>query len=274
MTTGIHEPALVEIPAFLWQRAMEAPHRLLMADYDGTLAPFRTDRREAVPLNLSISLLRAIARSKDTTVAIISGRPVRELEAFTGGLEVTLVGENGWEEKSPDGLIVRHPLKCELDEALRRASTAAASRLWGWRLERKRAARMLHTRGLSDADAAEVRRACEDLWRPEASAAGLDLVHLNGGIELRAPGRNKGTAARDLLAQSPAGTYAVHIGDDEADEDAFRVILDHGCGIRIGDPSVPSIAQGRLASWIDLPFFLKKWLEIVESGNAQEEVTM
>jgi trehalose 6-phosphate phosphatase len=263
------ETALAGIPESFWRRAADSEHRLLMVDYDGTLAPFRTNRIEAVPLDLSISQLRTIASGRNTTVVILSGRPIRELESFITGLAVQLVGEGGWEEKSPGGSLVRHPLPRGVEAALGRAA-AAAPGYWSQRLERKRTSLMLHTRGLPVVEAAEILQTCGELWRAEL-AAGLRLVRLDGGIELRAKGRDKGTAVRDLLERSPRGTLAVHIGDDELDEDAFEVLLDSGFGIRIGDPRVPSGARGRLASWIDLPLFLKRWIGAVERRDARQD---
>jgi len=242
-----------------------------MVDYDGTLAPFRTHRIEAVPLDLSMSQLRTIAAGRRTTIAIISGRPIHELESFIRDLPVTLVGEGGWEEKSPGGSVVRHTLPCGLDAALKKALAVVRPRLWSRRLERKRTSLMLHTRGLPASEASEILQECEELWGNEAAAAGLRLLRLDGGIELRADDRDKGTAALDLLARSPQDTLPVHIGDDEPDEDAFEALFDRGFGIRIGDLRVPSRARGRLASWIDLPLFLKNWIGVVERSDLREE---
>jgi trehalose-6-phosphatase len=126
---------------------------------------------------------------------------------------------------------------------------------------------MLHTRGLPSSEAHELERACEDLWRREISTSGLRLLHVSGGLELDAPGRHKGIAAKELIGRSPFKTFAVHVGDDESDEDAFKEVSGAGFGIRVGAPDLPSHARGRLSSWLDLPLFLKEWLAIVENRD-------
>src|SRR5436309_1007715 len=122
--------AVDDLPQRLWQEALAAPHRLLMLDYDGTLAPFRVARHEAVPSPGVVDLLRAIAAGGGTTLAIVSGRPADEVSRLVGPIEATLVGEHGWEARRPGGSLVRHPLTEELALALRQAAEAANSHGW------------------------------------------------------------------------------------------------------------------------------------------------
>ncbi|MBI3450054.1 MAG: trehalose-phosphatase [Acidobacteria bacterium] len=260
--------ALGGIPASFWAAARAAEHRLLSLDYDGTLAPFRTDRHEAVPFPHSMSALSKIVRSGATTVAVVSGRPVEELDAFIGGLGVMLVGECGWEEMLSPGVMVAHHVDRRDGDALDRATGAVAFRLWSRRLERKRASVMLHTRGLGASEAEEILRECESRWLAIAAESGLRLTRVDGGLELRVPGRDKGTTVQEILRRSPAGTFPVHVGDDVADEEAFSALEGTGLGVRIAGSDTPTRAHGRLASWIDLPLFLRRWLDVVERDAA------
>jgi trehalose 6-phosphate phosphatase len=271
MMPCFREPGLAGIPESFWPRAAAAGHRLLMVDYDGTLAPFRTNPREAVPLGPSVALLREIARGSSTSLAIVSGRPIREIQGLLGRIPATFVGENGWEEEVPGADIVRHPVPSDHEVALRRAAAAAAAQNWAPRLERKRASLMLHTRGLLPERAREVERDCEELWR-ELTESGLRLVRVNGGLDLSSPERHKGVAARELLERSPSGTFAVHVGDDVTDEDAFSLVAEGGFGILVGDSLGRSRARGRLGSWLDMPLFLREWLAIVERRVIPAEV--
>jgi len=255
--------SLDRVPQALWSELASAPHRLLLLDYDGTLAPFRADRREAVPLPEALRLVTLIAERPSTTVAIVSGRPILELDPLLGeaGRRLMVVGEHGWELRPPGGPILQHPLPVEAWLGLDRAAQAAAARGWEELLESKRTAVMLHTRGLHDREAAAwFERECRELWGADAAAAGLRLSEVDGGVELRVPGRDKGTAVREILLSSPAGAYPVYLGDDATDEDAFEAVRERGLGIRVGPEERPSRAAGRIVSCEEVPLFLVEWL--------------
>ena len=60
-------------------RLSAAGRGCLMLDYDGTLAPFRTDRAAAVPYPGVADLLERIIDGGKTRLAVVSGRAVREV---------------------------------------------------------------------------------------------------------------------------------------------------------------------------------------------------
>jgi trehalose-phosphatase len=257
------ESGLAGIPQRLWRDAQAASQRLLMLDYDGTLAPFCVERRAARPLPGCVERLRAIAAGGTTRLVVISGRPIETLEALLGPLPATLIGEHGWEERVPGGEIVREPLPEIARLALERAADTTSSREWGARVERKRTALVLHTRGLEPAAAARIESECDKLCA-FADMAGLQRRSIHGGIELRARGHDKGTAVQRLIRRSPLRPLAIYLGDDETDEDAFAVVAADGYGIRVGPVSNPSCATGRLPSWDAVPEFLDTWARVVE----------
>ena len=120
---------LVEIPGF-WEHVQTASSRFLGLDYDGTLAPFQVDRMEAHPLPGVIPALEEMTRRAATEVAIISGRPIAELQILLGDFRPDLlIGSHGCELAERDGAIQTageaarmQPL---LEEAFRLIATAA-----------------------------------------------------------------------------------------------------------------------------------------------------
>ncbi|HAM22733.1 MAG TPA: hypothetical protein DCQ04_10755, partial [Actinobacteria bacterium] len=73
-------------------------HILVGCDYDGTLSPIVANPSEARPLPEAVSILRHLANLPDTTVAIISGRALRDLAAMSRlPIEIDLVGSHGAE---------------------------------------------------------------------------------------------------------------------------------------------------------------------------------
>lgn len=259
--------ALEGIPARLWRMVSVAPHRLLMVDYDGTLAPFTVNRDEARPAPGTLSLLRRIAAGTHTSVAIVSGRPLREVEELVGELPATFVGEHGWERRAANGILLRGPIDREICEALLEGERIANAAGWGDLLELKRSAIVLHTRALGKERTAELQDLCIESWKGLARGDRMIVDRIDGGVELRARGRDKGTAVLSLISQAPAGTLGVFLGDDVTDEDAFEVVQEFGFGIRVGDPGSPTLAMGSIPSCDAVRPFLEQWLAVCESAT-------
>ena len=260
-------PSLPGVPEELWTRAASAPHRLLLLDYDGTLAPFRVAREEAFPLPGVTERLERIAGAARTTLALVSGRSVLELLRFLGGFRISIVGEHGWEARSPEGALTSYPLPPGCAHALDLAAEAIRARGWAGRLERKRSSLALHTRGLPETQAREMEEEAARVWRSLAPEGLLQLVPMSGGLELRAIGLNKGTAVRALLAPCVPGTLPVALGDDESDEDAFREVAPKGFAVRVGPRRPSSFASAYLNSHEEVPVFLDTWLRRVEGSS-------
>ena len=89
-------------------RAVAAGPSLLALDYDGTLAPFRSERSEARMPGELRELLAALAGCEATRVAIVSGRPIAGLEALIDLDPLPeLFGVHGWERRLPDGRAIQ-----------------------------------------------------------------------------------------------------------------------------------------------------------------------
>ena len=229
-----------------WPQVLNAKHRLLGLDYDGTLAPFATDPMQARPLVGVIELLRDLARSKGTGLAIISGRPVSEVVILLSQPPVAIVGCHGFEYLPVGGrLETRHPLPLQ-NTGLGLAQTAVRRNGHGHRLEVKVASLALHTRGLPEDIAAAIERNTAAVWSGIAQQHELECRRFNGGLEIRCTGWNKGEALAMLHARQPGDTLAVYIGDDETDEDAFAFVQGRGLGIRVGRLPATTAAAGTL----------------------------
>lgn len=254
------QSVLAGLPVALWQSARRARHRLLMLDYDGTLAPFVMDRDAARPLPRTRELLQRITEGTATSVAIVSGRPVRELALLVGDLPAVLIGEHGWERRDPGLETVQRPLPGSAQDTLDRAERVSRACGWGELLERKRTGLVLHTRSLDESRARALQDQFIETW---SSIAGGEMTvdRISGGVEMRVRGQDKGTVVRSLISQSPPDTVAVFVGDDVTDEDAFEAIRDKGFAIRVGAPNRPSLAAGQLASCEAMAAFLEAWLD-------------
>ncbi|MBI5060592.1 trehalose-phosphatase [candidate division KSB1 bacterium] len=252
------------IPGF-WDRVRRAPRRFLGLDYDGTLAPFKIERMKARPLPGTEQLVTTIARDASTRVAVLSGRPISELLKLLGPLEIEMAGAHGWELRRAGGGIVRRLPESPQSDGLEAAYLRAQDTTYRPKLERKVASLAFHSRGALEQSVGE--ETIKGLWLPIALEYGLELREFNGGIELRAPGFNKGTALLELLKTEPNDSFVVYIGDDDTDEDAFEALKGRGLGLRVGGYGLRTAAAGRLANCEAVQDFLRMWCPTTPAGR-------
>jgi trehalose-6-phosphatase len=98
------------------------------------------------------------------------------------------------------------------------------------------------------------------LFRKAAKESGLLLLPFDGGLELRAPGKNKGDAVAAILAKPDSRVAAAYLGDDETDENAFRAIKGRGIAILVRPEPRPTAADLWLRPPDELSRFLRDWL--------------
>lgn len=249
------------VPNF-WLRVRRAEFRFMGLDYDGTLAPFHVDPLEARPVPGVKEAIKAIHETGSTTVAVISGRPVIEVQHLLGNLGIILIGSHGFELLRPDGTLLKKEPTVNQQEGLRKAQDLAKALAAEKKLESKIASVAFHTRGMSDDIASRLEAEVSAAWFHLGRTHALECRPFNGGIEIRATGWHKGDALASLLAAQPAGTFAVYVGDDDTDEDAFRRIQTHGIGIKVGAPITATAALGALKDCQAVADFLTAWLAV------------
>ncbi|MCU0950260.1 MAG: hypothetical protein MUC68_04170, partial [Burkholderiaceae bacterium] len=223
-----------------FDRLPHARRRVLMLDYDGTLAPFQADRFQAHPYRGARELLARIHTQSATRLVIVSGRPAREAADLLGlAPRPETWGVHGWERLTPSGQLVRAILPQQAKLALHRL-LALRPQLedCGALVEEKYASVAVHTRGIGAAEAsagadahdastahARVRALLAEFEPPADGQARLDGVYLqafDGGWELRAHGPNKGSVVRGVLREESRDTLIAYLGDDLTDEDLRR----------------------------------------------------
>ena len=118
----------------------------------------------------------------------------------------------------------------------------------------------VHWRGLSAEKRAHIEQKVRAQCAPIAGEAGLELLPFDGGIELRAPGRNKGDAVNTILAEAGEGAAAAYLGDDQTDENAFRAIKGRGLAVLVRSEPRDSLADIYLRPPDELVHFLRDWL--------------
>jgi trehalose 6-phosphate phosphatase len=224
-------PPLIE--PFL-RSVAEASHRLLMLDYDGTLAPFRKERDRAFPYPDIAAALDEIVRSGHTRVVIVSGREVDQI-AFLLGIQPMpeLWGVHGLQRRRPNGALEMAPLEAWHLNALSNARRWLEYQQLTSLAEMKTGSIAAHWRGLSVPEMEEVRGRVLLGWKAIADDTGLFMMEFDGGLEIRAPGRDKGDVVCTLLQEMSPDVRAAYLGDDLTDEPAFRAIGERGLSILV-----------------------------------------
>lgn len=257
-------------PEAFEDRLRTASRRVLLVDYDGTLAPFRVEPMDATPYDGVVPRLDRIRRG-GTRLAVVSGRPAAEVRGLLGLDPAPEVwGTHGWERALPDREPAPVELPAEPGRGLREAADAEAVRRGPGRLERKPAALALHVRGLAPDSARGALGAAREAWEPVARRRGLELRRFDGGLELRVPGRDKGEAVRTVLSEVADSAHggvvaAAYLGDDETDEDAFRALGSRGASVLVRPEWRETEADVWLRPPAELRAFLDRWIEATGS---------
>jgi trehalose 6-phosphate phosphatase len=187
---------------------------LVAFDFDGTLAPIVTDRDHAHMRPSTAHLFDRVCAAYPC--AVVSGRSREDVAGRLGDAAVRyVVGEHG----ADDGTSHAHGRR-EIAAALA-ALRLALSHRDGIDLEVKRASLAIHY------------RRAQDRKRARATIDGA-LARLPAGVRLlpgkcvvnvvSARARHKGEALQQLLRLEGADA-ALYVGDDDTDEDAFRMTL-------------------------------------------------
>jgi trehalose-phosphatase len=182
-------------------------------------------------------------------VTIVSGRSLADIMKMVDMKSLTYAGNHGLEVHGPNMPDFRHDdvehfhrKTVELGEALSEIAVAGA---WA---ELKGPTLTFHFREVeSDLQARMAAQASAII-----TAAGFQARNAHAAIEARPPiGWDKGRAVLHILKTRYGLSWAesvrpIYIGDDQTDEDAFRVLSGLGATFRVGSADTATAADRRL----------------------------
>jgi trehalose 6-phosphate phosphatase len=240
-----------------------AEQRVLILDYDGTLAPFHSDRFRAYPYPPVPHLLKSIMKTCATRVVIVTSRPAQEVPRLLGmqsSEHPEIWGSYGMERLSCDGSYDVTPLDPKTEDALECAAAWAESQGLRALIEKKRCAVAIHWRELAPEIVQQVRQDAYLSFAPLACRMKLLLWEFDGGIELRSPTFDKAHVVRSILAETPVNVPIAYLGDDVSDEEAFRALDGRGMPILVRDQFRSTHAKRWLKPPEQLVRFFYSWL--------------
>lgn len=217
-------------------------HLLIMSDYDGTLVPIRKHPAQAIAPESLREVLQTLANEHRMTLAIISGRSLREIKRLLPVRRIIRAGNHGFEIS---GLGMRMALNippaardalCELGNLLRQR----LGKIPGCLVEEKGLTVSVHYRRVAAQRVHQVRQNVRTAAEPYLRRKVLRLTRGKRVLELRPPVEwDKGKAVEAIWRHVARRTGAhrvlpLYCGDDVTDEDAFRTLRRRGVTVRVG----------------------------------------
>lgn len=220
---------------------------LLAFDFDGTLVPIVQDPLKAAFSKKSKRLLERL--SQNYSVALVSGRSLADLKPRSPFPLLAWVGNHGAEGFRGFAKVNREAAAIVSRwEKILRPALERYPDVW---LENKKYSLTLHYRFAKNRSSRK-----KILVKLSSSLSPLpQLIPGKCVLNLIAPGqRNKGSAVQALL-QKHKFKKAIFVGDDDTDEDVFRLLDPRIFSVRVGN-SRKSMANAYLKNQGEMEVFL------------------
>ena len=235
----------------------------LFLDFDGTLVDIAEQPNEvAVPHGL-VPTLGLLKDYLGGAVAVVSGRPISQIDDFLRPLQLACAGVHGAERRSASGATTL--LSAPALELVEQAARNLAASNAGLLVERKRGSLALHYR-----QAPELEALCLSAMQDAVQQSpGVTLLRGKMVVEAKPSGATKGGAIEEFLREAPfAGRTPLFVGDDITDEVGFASVQRlGGLGVKVGEG--PTVAWQRIAT----PELFRQELQAAAAARTGKAVT-
>ncbi len=249
---------------FVWpsllKKIKSAKRRLLILDFDGTLAKIARSPGDVILEKKTQDILMRLSRSPKNKLVVLSGRSLRNLRSYFYIKSAIFAGNHGLELSGSKISLPQRAKKARKLEALvwlvGEKLREVFSEVPGVLIEDKGYTLSLHYRNVSRVDH---RYFNQEVRRFKKQYAHWPIVWKEGKKVWEARPRvkwGKGQMALYLSQKFP-GSLPIVIGDDVTDEDMFRTLKRRGITIRVGR-SRKSLAQYSLKSPKEVIRFLEE----------------
>jgi len=200
---------------------LDAKTIALLLDVDGTIVDIGPTPHE---VHVSDALCKSLARLRELTggaLALVSGRPIADLDALFAPLKLPAIGGHGAEMRVRGNEVINSAIP--LPQDLRQHLTDAATPGSGVVVEDKGYSLALHYRRAPQHE--ERLRAHIAAGRAAFPGEATEVLPGKAMFEVKRPNVSKGDGVRELMNYPPfAGCIPVFIGDDVTDETVFAVL--------------------------------------------------
>ena len=233
------------------------PDWAVFLDFDGSIVEL-ADSPELVHVDSALRrLLNDLQTALEGALAIVSGRPLSQIDHYLSPPLHAAAGLHGLERRAVDGTVTRLAFRdARLDDIKQKLVSFAQDRR-GVFVEDKDYILALHFR-----QAPHRRAECQRAVAVTVGAAldGIEVLEGKMVFEIRPSGIDKGDTIAKFLNEPPfAGRRPVFCGDDATDEHGFAVV--NACGgvsVHVGE-GVGTAAGWRVGSVAEL----RRWLATI-----------
>ncbi len=228
-----------------------AKKKIVLLDYDGTLASFKVNPQDAAPDEDLYVILDEILQNENTELAIVSGRDQTTIEKWFGHKKYALISDHGlWLKRSNCEWEALEILKNDWKEKIRSVMESFVDRTPGAFIEEKEYSIAWHYRK-TDPDMAENRtRELKMILTLFIADNGLSVLDGDKVLEVKSSAVNKGRAVLRLM-EDKSYDFILAMGDDWTDEAMFEVLPKEAYTIKVGNKKtcaryfVPTIGDVR-----------------------------
>lgn len=237
----------------------------LFLDYDGTLAEFAPTPETIEPNPQIAGILKRLASNSELHVAIISGRRLHDVQALIPVAGIHLAGTYGVEMITAEGTLIQRVDRGTIRPLLEKVKpkwAAIVKDKAGFYIEDKDWALALHARFSADEDAEDVLAMAREVVERELPEEHFRILGGHKFLEAAPLLAHKGSTVEYMLENFPLPeAQLIYIGDDDKDEEAFEIILEHG-GTAIKVVNHTHASQPTRANFtLESPAAVHLWLE-------------
>ena len=249
----------------------DAPHVLLLSDYDGTLTPIASRPEEAVLPPTVRNKLLVLSKRARFSIGIISGRSLAEIKDMVGLEGIYYIGNHGMEIAGPGISFVNSEAQ-GAQSVIKHLAGRLSDQLGdveGVIVEDKGLSLSVHYRLVEET---EVKRVADIFQKSTGHLREKGRIRVTSGKkvwEVRPPvDWHKGKAVVAIGVGLKARyklerLMTIYLGDDTTDEDAFSMVKrPQGWSIFVGDENSASGAGYFLNSTSEVDDFLSRLIEL------------
>jgi trehalose 6-phosphate phosphatase len=221
MQTNVAMPAPHGEPQ--WPEPCDLGATALLLDVDGTILDIAVTPTSVVVPHSLRSCLSELHGMTGGALALVSGRPIRDLDQLFAPLRLPAIGAHGAEMRISADRPMQTQSGEEIGASLRRRFCAIAATDSRIIVEDKGSSLAVHYR-LAPHREQLVKSQVSAILDLTASQP-LEVMYGKAVVEIKLPAFNKGAAVRELMKLPPfAHRTAVFVGDDTTDETVFAVL--------------------------------------------------
>lgn len=226
----------------------------LFLDIDGTLLDIAISPDAVIVPPTLASLLARTSAWLDGALALVSGRPLAEIDALMAPLVLTCAGEHGAIVRLPDNTIEMSDGTGSIPGSWREKLETVTDAWSGVLVEQKNCGIAVHFRMAPEREN-ELRALVDSIVGEKPDD--FEVLPAAMAFEIRNRKHNKGEAVRRLMSVAPfAGRVPMFVGDDVTDRDGFHAAE------RLG-----GLALDVHEAFSGKPSEVLRWLDASISGN-------